>query len=226
MPAVASPPAGSLPVAFKVELPAGGFLHLQTPDEVDFWKKSQERYSEEYTLSKQNDLIALGQLLQQQVILFRAQTAINGMEPDTDSKGIPTGHYKRVDLDAGETLAWQKTMTSASVEMRALEKSLGIDKVTREAGGTHTTDNYIKTLKRAAHQRGIHIAKRTLEYERLVNELRVRLRLLYSGDEEDRKYHGITPKTLLDWLKEECVRLEEVDKKHNNEKGRLFLGKL
>ena len=117
-------------------------------------------------------------------------------------------------------------MTAASAEMRALEKSLGIDKAKREAGGTHTVDSYIRDLKRAAHQRGVHIAQRTLEYEKVANEARVRLRLLYNGDEEDRKYHGITPKTVLDWLKDELDRLADVDQKFNREKGKLFVGKL
>lgn len=217
-----SPP----PVAYRVDLPAGGSLHLQSADEVDFWEATAERYGEEYTLSKQNDLIALGQLLQQQVILFRAQVAINGMEAEVNGQGVPTGQYKRVDLDPGEVAAWHKTMTQASTEMRNLERALGIDKATREKGGSHTTDGYIRTLKRAAHQRALHISQRTLEYERVINELRVKLRLLYHGDAEDRKYENITPKTILDWLREECEALAEVDKRFNREKGRLFLGEL
>ena len=214
------------PADYRVELPAGGFLHLQTPDEVDLWGASLERYKEEYTLSKQNDLILLGQLLQQQIVMFRAQTAVNGMEPEIHPNGVPTGNYKRVELDAMEVAGWHKMMTQAATEMRALEKALGIDKATREHGGAHTTDEYIKILKRACHQRGVHIARRTLEYERVVNELRVRLRLLYSGDKEDRAYHNITPKSVLDWLKGECERLEEIDKKFAREKGKTWLGKL
>jgi hypothetical protein len=212
-------------VNYEVELPAGGVMHLQSPDEVAFWNESLQRYGEEYTLSKQNDLITLGLLLQQQVILFRCQTAINGMEPEL-SEGVPTGRYKRVEIDAAEQSTYLKNMTTASQEMRALEKQLGIDKATREQGGTHTVDSYVRDLKRAAHQRGIHIAKRTIEYERVVNELRVRLRLLYTADEEDRRYHSITPKTILDWLRGECDRLDEVDKKFAKEKGKVFIGRL
>ena len=211
---------------YSVELPAGGRLHLQTPDEVDFWNSSLESYREEYVLSKQNDLIQLGQLLQQQVILFRCQTAVNGMEPELDSAGIPTGSYRKADLDAGEQATYQKMMGDASKEMRAIEKSLGIDKSTREAGGTHTVDGYIKVLKRAAHTRGVHITKRTLEYEKIINELRVRLRLLYTADEEDKKYHNISPKSILDWLRAECDRLAEVDRQFNIEQGKLFVGEL
>lgn len=222
MPALSAPAIAD----FQVELPAGGVLHLQTPDEVQFWNESMARYSDEYTFAKQNDLVTLGLLLLQQVILFRLQTAVNGMEPELDAGGVPTGAYRRVEIDAGELSVIQKTIQSTSVEMRALEKSLGIDKATREQGGSHTVDSYVRSLKRAAHVRGVHIAERTVEYEKVVNELRVRLRLLYNGDGEDRKYHNITPKTILDWLKEECARLEQVDKDFHQQQGKLFIGKL
>lgn len=211
---------------YQVELPAGGVLHLQTPDEVQFWNESMEKYREEYTFAKQNDLITLGLLLQQQVILFRLQTAVNGMEPEVDAGGVPTGHYKRVEIDSAELAVIQKTIQSTSAEMRALEKALGIDKATREQGGAHTVDSYIKALKRAGHTRGVHIAERTVAYERVINELRVRLRLLYNGDAEDRKYHNITPKTILDWLKEECEGLAQIDEEFNKQVGKLFIGKL
>ncbi len=211
---------------YQVELPAGGILHLQSPDEVQLWEDSLAKYREDYVLSKQNDLIALGQLLLQQIVSYRCQCMINGMEPALDAGGVPTGSYRRVELDGSDLAAYQKTLTAASVEMRAIEKALGIDKTKREAGGTHTVESYVRTLKRAAYQRGVHISQRTLEYEKVINELRVRLRLLYQGDKEDRAYHNISPKSILDWLREECVRLEDVDKKFSKEKGRVWLGKL
>jgi hypothetical protein len=211
---------------FSVELPAGGTMHLQTPDEVALWEGALERYEEDYNFTKMNDRFTLGSLLQQQIILFRCQTQINGMEPQLDASGVPTGSYKAVELDPNQIDRYQKQMIAASSEMRALEKQLGIDKATRESGGAHTVDNYLKELKRAAHQRGVHISKRTLEYERVINDARVRLRLLLNGDAEDRRYHNITPKTILMWLKEECDKLEEVDKRFSKEKGKLFIGKL
>lgn len=214
------------PPKFEVKLPAGGMLHMQSADEVDFWTEAYDRYEEEYVLDKQNDKITLGQLLQQQVILYRLQTEMNGMRPQVDASGVPTGEYIRVELDPRELESIQKRMGECSKEIRELEKQLGIDKKTREHGGTHTVDDYIRTLKRAAHTRGVHIAERTLEYERVMNEARVRLRLLYKGDDEDRKYHNITPKSILDWLKDETDRLAEVDKEFNQQKGSVFVGQL
>lgn len=209
-----------------VELPAGGVLHLQTSEEVDLWNTSLARYNEDYVLVKQNDKFALGALLQNQIILFRAQTAINGMKPELDSNDVPTGRYRRVELDGGELLAYQRTMLEASKEMRALEKQLGIDKATREAGGTHTVDNYLTTLKRAAKVRGIHLSKRLIEYERVTNELKWKLRMLYNADAEDRAYHNITPKAILDWLREEMKHLEQIDIDFANDQGKVFLGQL
>jgi hypothetical protein len=210
----------------EVGLPAGGTLHLQTPDEVQFWNESLEKYTDEYALMKQNDLVTLGLLLQQQVIIYRCQMQVNGMEPEVDENDVPTGRYRRVEIDAAELAAFQQTMMRASGELRALEKQLGIDKATREKGGKHTVDSYVRDLKRAAHTLGVHISQRLLEYERVVNELRVRLRLLYTADAEDRRYHDITPKTILDWLRSECDRLEEVDKQFAREKAKVFTGRL
>lgn len=212
--------------AFAVDLPSGGKLYLQSPDEVELWETAAARYQEDYVLQKHNDLVTLGALLQQQIVLFRCQTAINGMEPEIDGQGVPTGRYVRADLDAGDIASYQKTLTESAKEMRALEKQLGIDKATRESGGAHTVDNYLATLKRAAHQRGIHITKRTLAYEAFVNELRWKVRMLFNSDAEDRAYHNITPKTVLEWTREQLAELEQLDKDFARERGKLYLGKL
>lgn len=219
-------PAPARIADFSVELPSGGKLHLQTPDEVELWQTAYRRYTEDYVLQKHNDLVTLGALLQQQIILFRCQTAINGMEPELDGNGVPTGSYRRVELDGGDLAAYQKTLTEAAKEMRALEKQLGIDKATREQGGTHTVDNYIRTLKRAAHERGIHITTQVLEYQGVMKELGWRLRLLYHGDKQDRAYHDVTPKSVLDWLKGEVERLEALDQTFARETGKLYVGEL
>lgn len=207
-------------------MPAGGSLHLQSPEEVELWDTALSRYREDYVLVKHNDLVTLGALLQQQVILFRCQTAINGMAPETDAQRVPTGRYARIDLDGGDLAGFQKALTESAKEMRALEKQLGIDKATRESGGAHTVDNYLSTLKRAAHQRGIHISKRTLAYESFVNDLRWRVRMLFHSDAEDRAYHKIDPKSVLTWVYHELKVLEQADKDFAREKGRLYVGKL
>jgi hypothetical protein len=213
------------PVDFEVDLPAGGKLLLHSLEEVDLWEESSKRYVQDYQLAQQNDLLLLGAILSQQLAMFRAQQRMNGMKPKLDDQGIPTGQYVRSELKVNEMGAAQSTIVKASTEIRELEKALGIDKKTREAGGAHTVQNYVGTLKQAARQYGIHLSKRMKEYERVMMEARWRLRLLRNGDPEDRSYHKLTPQSVCDWLEGELAVLEDVDKKYAREKHAVIVGR-
>jgi hypothetical protein len=122
--------------------------------------------------------------------------------------------------------AAQGVLIKAATEIRELEKALGIDKKTREAGGQHTVTDYITRLKRAAHAKGVRIAERVKAYEAFMMELRWKLRLLQNGDDEDRKYHNVSEKSICEWAARELEKLEEADKKWAKEKGKVFLGRL
>lgn len=209
---------------YEVELPAGGQLHLQNADEVDLWNRSHQRYVEDYHLAKLNDLVLLGALLQQQINVFRAQREINGMEPERDGQGIPTGAW--IPMADPDTGAATVALKNATEQIRTIEKSLSIDKVSREAGGQHNLQHYLQTLKKAAHERGIHVTERTLEYEKFCNGLRWRIRLLQNGDLEDRRYHDISEEKILGWADGELKALEQVDKDFANQKGKIYAGKL
>lgn len=213
------------PETFEVELPAGGKLHLRSLDEVEMWDTSMKRYIDAYHLTEQNDLLTLGAILTQQLVIFRAQQELNGMEAEVNSEGVPTGRYVKAKKppDAG---AAASRITRASAEIREAEKQLGIDKKSREAGGTHTVADYVTTLKKAARQYGLHVSKRVKEYERVAMEARWRLRLLENGDAEDQAYHDLSPEKFCGWLRDELAKLEQVDRDFANEKGRLFVGRL
>jgi hypothetical protein len=191
---------------FDVELPGGGVLELQDSAEVDLWVTTSARYISDYALVKQNDLVLLGAILSQNLAMFRAQRDL---------------------IDPKKASAAQNIIIKAASEIRELEKALGIDKKTREAGGQHTVSNYIATLKRAGHEKGVHIAHRIKAYEAFVMELRWRVRLLRNGDDEDRRYHGIlNERELVEWVERKLVELEEADKKYAREKHKVFVGRL
>lgn len=211
---------------FEVELPSGGKMYLQSAEEVDLWDKSHARYVEDYHLTKLNDLVLIGAILQQQVTLYRAQCALNGVEPELDNAGVPTGQYIQRKLDADETDKFLKMLNTASGEIQKIEKALGIDKVSREAGGTVSVEHYLRTLKRAAHERGIHILDRVKFIEAFAMELRMKLRILNNADAEDRSYHDITPEKVLEWCTEKLDEMDALDQQFGREKGKLYIGKL
>lgn len=209
-----------------VDLPGGGKIALMNQEEVDLWNASRDRYVEDYQLTQQNDLILVGAAITQQLIVFRAQQALAGMEPEFDIQGVPTGRYVRSNLKAQQISAAQSTLIKASEQIQAIEKSLGLDKKTREAGGTHTVANYVLTLKGIAREYGLHLQKRLTEYERVCMDARQRLRILQNADAEDLAYHNISSETICAWLRDELGILEELDKEFANVKQKLYLGKI
>lgn len=228
-----TPPGASAPVnpnaparVLEVKLPAGGKLPLQSVQEVEQWEEASKRYQEDYGLTKTNDLVLLGAILTQQLALYRAQVKLAGMEPEFDSQGAPTGRYIKVKVKESEAATARSTVEKAAIEIRNIEKSLGVDKKTREAGGAATVGNYITTLKKKAHAYGVHLSNRLKEYERVMMELRWKLRLLENGDAEDLREHNLTEANLIEWLRGEVQVLEEADRKWANEKGKVFVGKL
>lgn len=192
---------------FTVELPSGATLTLDSAEEVDLWNTATERFLEDYAINKQNDKILLGAILSQQLSMFRAQKRLTG----ADAKGR-----------AGAT----KDIKEAAEEIRGLEKALGIDKASREKGGQHTVVQYVTDLKKAAHAKGIHIAARVKAYEKLAMDLRWMIRLLRNGDAEDRQYHNISEKSIVDYAERNLAELEEQDKKWAREKGAPVLGRI
>lgn len=211
---------------FEVDLPAGGKLVLLSSEEVNMWDEGVKHYKADYGLVKTNDLMMLGALLTQQLALFRAQQRINGMVPRLDHNNVPTGEYEMVTLKASELNAAQETVRKASAEIRQIEQSLGIDKKTREQGGTQTVQQYVSTLKLAANQYGIHISKRLKEYEKFNMALRTKLRILANADAEDKAYEEISEEKVLEWARQQLAHLEQVDKEFAKEKGALVVGKL
>lgn len=195
----------NLNASLIVEMPGGGQLTLATAEEVDLWRTVAKRYVEDFGLTKVSDLGLLDGILIQRLAQYRASRKLAD------------------DTKAGEA---QNTIMRASDEIRKMEKALGVDKVSREAGGQHTITDYVTRLKRAGHAKGIHIAERVKKYEAVMMEARWKIRVLRNGDEEDRGYHGITERGIVDWLEQQLVELEEADKLWAREKGAVFVGKL
>lgn len=190
---------------FKVENPGGGTLTLGNAEEVQLWNDTAQQYIDEYGFTKVNDMVILGTILTFRLDIYRAQADM------TDPKKVSAASSRILKL---------------SGEMRELEKALGIDKKSREAGGQHTVADYISNLKRAAHEKGIHISERVRAYEGLAMEARWKIRLLRNGDTEDRRHHDISERSIVDWLEKELAKLEDRDKEWAREKGRIFVGKL
>lgn len=169
------------------------------------WRTSAKRYVEDYRLSKANDLVLVGAILTQQLTMYRAQLDLADHKKASTAQGI---------------------IIKAATEIRELEKALGIDKKTREAGGQHTVADYIARLKRAGHEKGVRLSEELKEMQAFCNEMRWQIRLLRNGDVEDKSYHSITPDSIIDRAEQLLAEIEEKDKKWAKNKHRIFVGQL
>lgn len=190
---------------FVVDLPAGGQMTLQDQEEVLYWETNAKRYIQDYGLSKASDLIHVGAILSQGIAMYRAQIAM--ADPKKSAQAV-------------------SQITKSSEAIQQLEKSLAIDRKTREAGGKHETADYITRLKRAAHEKGVRIAERTKAFEAFAMELTWKIRLLRNGDDEDRAYHNLSEASIVAWAENELAKLAEQEKKWAHEKAKVFTGKL
>lgn len=211
---------------FEVEAPGGGKLILRSQEEVDLYDEMSGAYERDYRLVRQSEKILLGSILGQALILFRAQQEMTGMEQKHDAGGVPLAEYEKRDLKPADRVAIQKTITEATKEIREIEKALGIDKKSRDAGGQESIALYILNLKKAANRMGIHIFRRVKLYEEVVMQLSWRLRLLKNGDDEDKQYHDISPEKICAWADEQIAMLADFDKMFAKTQARLFGGKL
>ena len=197
---------------YTVELPGGGApLPLQSADEVDRWETLSAAYQDQYQLRMVNDLTNLGTLLVQHINLYRAQLALSGRIPETDEDGLATGRYLQKVLKPAEVKAYQEQITGASKEIREIEKTMGIDKKSREAAGDETLRGWLTTMKARAHRYGLHVATRVKAYEEFAMELRWRLRLNEVGDAEDKHYEDCTEEGIIRWCREQLADLETKD---------------
>lgn len=198
-------PAAPRVVSYEVDLPGGGSLEMNTADEVTMWNETRDRYIKDFKVQKQNDLMQLGSILSLALMQYRAQREL------ADPKKA-----------AGAVAMIEKCAEG----IRKGEKALGIDRATREKGGQHNVHDYLANLKKAAYMKGVHLSDRVKAYEALAMECRWKIRLLRNGDTEDRAYHGLSEKSICDWLEKELATLEVKDKEWAKTKGALFVGKL
>lgn len=210
---------------FKVELPGGGgSIPLQNRDEVDRWTTLETAYCDQYDLKKINDLTNLSTLLVQQINLYRAQLALSGRVPEIDDDDLPTGRYQQRVLKANEIRAYQGQITDASKEIREIEKTMGIDKKSRESAGEENNRQWLIRMKARAHRYGLHVSKRATRYEEFVMELRWRARLNEIGDPEDKHYENCSDEGVLQWVRAQLAELEQADRDFANEEGALVIG--
>lgn len=217
---------GKSMVVYHEKLPHGGTITLQNPEEVAYFRDLKKSYEDDYAslLLKPNDRNRLSQLINFELLAHRYTQRMMGAVNVYDSDGNITAIEK---IDPVEMANISQMLPKVQDEIRRLETALKIDKRTREGSGEGDIRNYMEMLKKAAINYKVHLSKRYTSYDEFVNELRWRIRVFKNADAEDRAYHGLeTESKVLDWIEQQLLDLEAVDKEFANNKQALWVGRI
>ncbi len=213
---------------FTIELPGGGTFPALSQDEVDLAAHVEKSYVDEFNISKSADLGHIAAIIVQRILIHRAHLELSGFEPVLDALGKPTGELKRSEKkrSAKDLSDLQKTVNEAQKEIRSIEKSLGVDKATREKGGADTVADYIRNVKAAARAKGIRLNERLVAYDDLFNQIDVKTRLLENADDEDLRLEDLSPEKFIRWLRSEVVQIQKAEQDWCKDKFAVYVGKM
>lgn len=119
----------------------------------------------------------------------------------------------------------QKALNSTSSELRAIKKSIGVDKETREKQrGEDSVDTYLMNLRARAKEFGI-VRNQQLDMAlELFNELKAILILHNNCTEEERKEQKVTVPEVFDWIVKEAIpRYDAIDLKFRTDSQKYWI---
>lgn len=183
---------------YTVVSPSGSELHLQTVEEADYYESRRDRYLKDNAFPNVSDLQDLDRLLVFEVLSYRWSLWL--------SQGFD---YEMLRVDEG---ALKRMVEDYSKEIRSLKMSLGIDKATRNKDRQESVAEYIEKLLQRAKAFGYHRNEQYAKAVTLIYELKSKVQTMDRADEDERQVLGLTPDTILDWIRTEMVQQwDEID---------------
>lgn len=180
---------------WEVDAPGGSTINLQSQQEADWYERKRDQYMHQHAFSNVSDIQDLDRLLMLEVMVYRWSLWL-GQGFDYLASRVDEKQLK-------------DNIQQYSTEIRLVKKSLGIDKVTREADKGESVGDYITNLLQRAKEFGYH---RNAQYEKavtLVYQLSSMVRTHDRCDEEEREELDLSEEKILDWIRE--VLLPEFD---------------
>jgi len=174
-----------------VSTPSGSELHLQTPEEADWYESRRDRYLVDNKFTMVSDLMDLDRLLMLEVLSYRWGLWM--------AQGFDY-LYSRV--DEGQL---KNNIKEYSVETRLLKLALGIDKATRDKEKGESLADYTTNLLERAKIFGYH---RNQQYEEAVTkfwQLRSMILTYDRCDEEERAHLDLSPEKIVDWFRDSVI---------------------
>lgn len=177
---------------FTVNTASGSEIHLQTQEEADWYENRRDRYLADNHFPNVSDLLDLDRLLLFEIMSFRWALWIG--------QGFD---YVYTMIDPSQIA---QKLKEASVEIRLLKASLGIDKATRDKDKGESLSDYTANLLIRAKEFGYH---RNEQYEMAVTkfyQLRNMVLTYDRCDEEERALLDLSMESIIEWIRDEVIK--------------------
>lgn len=176
---------------YTVTTASGSELHLQTQEEANWYENRRDRYLTDNAFPNVSDLLDLDRLLTFEVMSYRWTLWIG--------QGFD---YVYTMIDSSQLA---QKLKEASVEIRLLKASLGIDKATRDKDKGESLSDYTANLLVRAKAFGYH---RNDQYELAVTmfyQLRNMVLTYDRCDEEERALLDLSMESIFEWVREDVI---------------------
>lgn len=196
---------------YPVELPSGAIFRVLTPQEVEYIEERSTRYQEQFRFENVSDLQDVDRIVVMELLVHRWSLWISRMK---DYFGDP--------IEEGSL---RKSINDYSGELRAVKKSIGMDKVSRDKErGEDSVAAYLEKLRHRAKEFGVNrenMMDRGLE---LFMQVIAVIQLWHNSDEQERLEFHCTSDDVCKWLFEEVKpAFEEVDLKFRQTKQKYWI---
>lgn len=176
---------------YTVLTPSGSDLHLQTPEEGDWYESRRDRYQRDNHFPNISDIQDLDRLLMLEVLTYRWGLWM--------SQGFD---YLFARVDENDL---SKKIKEYSAEIRLLKLALGIDKATRDKDKGESLPDYIDNLLGRAKEFGYH---RNAQYQKAVTlfyELRAMVTTYDRCDDEERQTLDLSMESIMEWVRTKAI---------------------
>lgn len=173
-------------------------FEVLTREEKDVFETTLKKYTEDYKFENISDLQDLDRLVSLELLSYRyTWWLVKGKDYDDlqfAEKDV-RDHKQKVDQ-----------------EIRALKKSLGMDRKNRFESEQQSVSEYLSSLLRRAKEFGIHRNNQVAKAIDIFEDLKTMIGLHDRTDEEERRHLGVDTDQILDWIRNTAIpEYDEID---------------
>ena len=201
-------------LSIEATLPSGAVIFVGSGKDKETLEYHSERIMSQHKFSNPFDLKNVDQIVQNGALAEKYNAQIRAL-----SSGSSDGSY------SGDISSLQKRLVELTDSTLRIEKSLGIDRATRESGRGEDLSTWVGKLLDRAEAFGVKRNKEAVEAVEWVNEVISKAQLWNQTNDDERQVMRANAEEILMYILEVVEpAFTEIDKKFREEEQKYWIG--